>query len=314
MASIGLLFPGQGAQYVGMGKDLAEKFVSAKNTFERGNQTLGFDLAKICFEGPENVLTDTANAQPAIFVTSMAALEVLKEVHPEKKISLTCGLSAGEFSALVACGSISFESALKLVRKRGELMSDAAKNHPGTMASVIGLNYEQCLEVCKKSGAELANINSPTQLVLSGTKEAIEKAGELAKKAGAKKIIALKVSGAFHSSLMHDAQVGLEKVLESVKISKPKEGVDFIANVSGEKVCDSEAIRSGLAKQVVSSVQWVHSIETAKRLGIKKFFEVGPGAVLAGLVGRIDKSLHVSPWGTVEDVFEQNNHPVESTV
>ena len=314
MSNIGLLFPGQGAQYVGMGKDLAERFGSARKIFEQGNQTLGFDLAKICFNGPENVLTDTTNAQPAIFLTSMAALEVLKEIHAEKTISLTCGLSAGESSALVARGSIPFESALKLVRKRGELMSEASKNNPGAMASVIGLNYEQCLEVCKKSGAELANINSPTQLVLSGTKEAIEKVSEEAKKAGAKKIIPLKVSGAFHSSLMRDAQIGLEKVLAGVKISAPPAGIHFIANVSGEKVYDSEEIRKGLARQVVSSVQWVRSIETAKRLNLKEFFEVGPGTVLAGLVGRIDKTLHVSPWGTIKDVFERNNHPIESTV
>ncbi len=314
MTQVGLLFPGQGAQYMGMGKDFSEKFKSAKQIFERGNQVLGFDLTKICFEGPEEVLTDTANAQPAIFLTSMAALAVLKELRPTKKIFVVCGLSAGEFSALVACGSITFEVALKLVRRRGELMSEAAKNHPGTMASIIGLNFDQALDVCKKTGAELANVNSPLQMVISGTEDAVKKASEEAKKAGAKKVIPLKVSGAFHSSLMRDAQVGLEKILKDVPISGPKDGISFIANVSGEKVYDAEKIRRGLAEQVVSSVQWVRSIETAKQLGVTEFYEVGPGAVLSGLVGRIDKSLRVLSWGTAKDILEENNHPIESNV
>lgn len=242
----------------------------------------------------------------------MAALAVFREEQREKKIAVVCGLSSGEFSALAACGSISFEAALELVRRRGELMSEASTNRPGTMASVIGLNYEQCLEVCRRSGAELANINSPQQMVISGSEDAVRRADAEAKKAGAKRVIPLKVSGAFHSSLMREAQTGLENILKYVPIATPEDGISFIANVSGEMAYDAEQIRSGLARQVVTSVQWVRSIETAKGLGVMEFYEVGPGTVLAGLAGRIDKSLRVFPWGTVRDILEENNHPVET--
>lgn len=296
-----------------MGKDLAGDFEAARKVFRQGNQILGFDIEKLCFEGPETELIRTENAQPAIFLVSMAAMEIFRNLHADKKISAVCGLSSGEFSALAACGSLSFSEALKLVRTRGQWMSAAAEKRPGTMASIIGLTHDECLRVCTSSGAELANINSPTQIVISGSRDAVARAAEEAKKMGAKKVIPLKVSGAFHSSLMQDAQQGFENALRHVSISKPSNGIHFIANVTGNAVADPESIRTGLAKQLVSPVQWVRSVQTVISLGILESLEIGPGTVLQCLAKRIDPAIRVSPWGTCSDIQNNNHHPAMTT-
>ncbi|MBI1976582.1 MAG: ACP S-malonyltransferase, partial [Candidatus Omnitrophica bacterium] len=225
MLKIALLFPGQGAQYVGMGKPLYDRFPIAKKTFEEADQVLGWSLTKLCFEGPQEELTQTANSQPAILTASVAAWRVFKEKFIDQvgaglkpAPTAAAGLSLGEYSALVAAEAISFSDALRIVRIRGEEMEKAARQNPGTMASIIGLEKGIVEEICRESGAEVANINSPEQIVISGTKESVEKGASLAKSKGAKRAILLDVSGAFHSKWMAPAQAGLKEALERVSV------------------------------------------------------------------------------------------------
>ena len=291
MKEFGFLFPGQGAQVVGMGKDFYESNPEAKSIFDRATQLLGFGLTKLCFEGPDEELTRTVNAQIAIFVTSIAVLESVRRQHPHLKPKLACGLSLGEFTALVALESISFEDGLKLVRRRGELMEEANQKNPGTMASILGLSEKDCASLCVETKTELANLNSPEQFVISGSVEAVSKACEVAKAKGAKRAIPLKVGGAFHSSLMEYAKAGLEDALRKINIKAPKG--TFIPNVTGELVSDPETIRTLLAKQLTSPVQWIKTMESVSRLGRTELLELGPGRVLKGLARKINPDLNV---------------------
>ena len=217
---IGYLFPGQGAQFVGMGRDLYEPFPAAKKIFEEADSVLGYSLSRTCFEGPEEELTRTRIAQPAIFITSLAALKVFQEKFPHLKPAFAAGLSLGEFTALVAAGSLDFKEGLTLVKKRAEAMETAAANHPGTMASMIGLTPEQCEKIAEEAKCQVANFNSPDQTVLSGTAETIEKACQIAESRGAKRAMRLKVGGAFHSSLMQEAKDALKQALNSSRIQR----------------------------------------------------------------------------------------------
>ncbi|MBI4394668.1 MAG: ACP S-malonyltransferase [Candidatus Omnitrophica bacterium] len=291
MREIAFLFPGQGAQFVGMGSDFYREDREAQNIFDQADQQLGFSLSKLCFDGPEAELTRTTHAQIAIFVTSIAILQSIRSGWPHLKPSVVCGLSLGEFTSLVAVEAITFEEGLDLVRRRGELMEKAAQKNPGTMASILGISIADCIQLCKESGAELANINSYEQIVVSGTTQAVNKACELAKTKGAKRAILLKVGGAFHSSLMKDAQKGLEEVLEKVEINEPRG--TFIPNVTGEPASDLKTIRSLLAKQLTSPVQWVKTMETVVRFGVKECVEIGPGRVLKGLARKINPELNI---------------------
>lgn len=291
MKEFGFLFPGQGAQVVGMGRDFYENNPEAKSIFDRATQLLGFGLTKLCFEGPDEELTRTVNAQIAIFVTSIAVLESVRRQHPHLKPKLACGLSLGEFTALVALESISFEDGLKLVRQRGELMEEANQKNPGTMASILGLSEKDCASLCVETKTELANLNSPEQFVISGSVEAVSKACEVAKAKGAKRAIPLKVGGAFHSSLMEYAKAGLEDALQKINIKAPKG--TFIPNVTGELVSDPETIRTLLAKQLTSPVQWIKTMESVSRLGRTELLELGPGRVLKGLARKINPDLNV---------------------
>ncbi len=302
---VGFLFPGQGSQFVGMGKDLYEKFPSAQKVFETANQTLGYSLTDICFSGPEDKLTRTFYAQPAIFVTSLAAWTVLKEKFPDLTPGFTAGLSLGEFTALVAAGSVSPDEGLKLVQKRAEAMERAAEKTPGTMASILGMGEADCLAIAKEAGCELANLNTPEQMVLSGTFETVEKGCVLAESKGAKKAIRLKVGGAFHSSLMKAAKEDLEKALSATRIEKPQ--CSFIPNVLGTPVSNPEEIRGLLARQLMSSVRWVDTMARAQESGLTLFLELGPGKVLKGLAKKCQPSLTVEPVGTFDDFEKLQN-------
>ncbi|MBI1978385.1 MAG: ACP S-malonyltransferase [Candidatus Omnitrophica bacterium] len=292
MKEIGFLFPGQGAQAVGMGKKFYEVSSEARSVFDQANHILGVSLTKLCFEGPENELARTFNAQTALFVTGLAILESLRAQFPQLKPKLACGLSLGEFTALIALDAITFEDGLKLVGRRGELMEEAARKTQGTMVSLLGFSIEDCALVCKETGAEIANLNSPEQIVISGSLEAVNRASELAKTRGAKRVTPLKVGGAFHSSLMGHAKAGLEAALKQVKIREPR-GI-FIPNVTGTPVSNPEEIRTLLGQQLTSPVQWIKTMETVGRLGVKDLLEIGPGRVLKGLARKINQELTVT--------------------
>lgn len=299
MKSIGFLFPGQGAQFVGMGQDFYSFSGPAKSVFDQANQILGDHISDLCFQGPEAELTRTRNAQIAIFVTSLAVLKTLHDQFPQIIPSLACGLSLGEFTALVALESMTFEDGLRLVKRRGELMEEACQKNPGTMASLLGISIENCLALCKETNTELANLNSYDQFVISGPVEAVNQACELAKTKGAKRVIPLKVGGAFHSSLMNHAKAGLEEALKEVRIAKPKG--TFIPNVTGEAVSDPETIRTLLAKQLTSSVQWIKTMETISKFQSMEFLELGPGKVLKGLARKINPNINVINLEKKED-------------
>jgi [acyl-carrier-protein] S-malonyltransferase len=291
MSKTALLFAGQGAQAVGMGKDLAAAFPSAKAWFDRANAALGYDLASICFNGPEAELTKTENAQPGIFLVSWVAFQLLKERVPSLKLDATAGLSLGEFTALTAAGAMSFEDGLRVVRQRGRFMQEACEATHGGMAAVIGLNETPTREVCAEAGVVLANLNCPGQLVISGEADKIAKAVELAKTKGAKRAIALPVAGAYHSPLMAGAQPKLQAELAKIKISPPV--VPVISNVTGQPHGGAADISARLVEQVTSSVLWEQSMRTLLAQGFTRFIELGPGTALSGFMKRIDKSAQM---------------------
>lgn len=300
------IFPGQGAQFVGMGKDLYESFPSAKNIFEKADKRLGFSITELCFNGPQEKLTSTENAQPAILTVSIAALEAFREYIKNNAGSLgieprfAAGLSLGEYSALVAAQVISFEDAVYLVRKRGEFMEEAAKNNPGKMLSVIGLSTEIVEGICKESGCEIANLNCPGQIVISGKIEHIDKAAELAKAKEAKRVILLDVSGAFHCSLMKEAELKLAKEIQKLKFNQPKFPV--VNNVTAKSETNPQNISDNLIKQVSSSTYWQDSISFMVANGVDSFLEIGPGAVLKGLNKRIVPDTNTLSLGNTEQI------------
>ncbi len=295
------IFPGQGSQYAGMGKDLYDNSPEAKNIFDQAEKILpGMNLKKLCFEGPIEELRQTANSQAAILVTSIAALRALSRGQACLSPTACAGLSLGEYSALVASGAIEFQDAVKLVRQRGELMEQAAKNNPGTMASIIGISAEVLKEVCKETKAEIANLNSPGQIVISGKIESVRKAMALAEQKGAKKTILLNVSGPFHSSFMKEAAAEFKKELDKTNFSVPK--IAIISNVTADYEKKAEEIKENLVKQLYSTVRWEESIIKMSQEGCDTFFEIGPGKVLKGLLRRIDPKLTVHNVETSEDI------------
>lgn len=269
-----------------MGKDLAEKFPSARAWFERANAVLGYDLASVCFHGPEPELTRTENAQPGIFLVSWVAWQLLKEQSPSLEFHAAAGLSLGEFTALAAAGAMSFEDGLRVVRQRGRFMQEACDATRGGMAAVIGLEEAPTREVCAEAGVVLANLNCPGQLVISGETDKIAKAVELAKAKGAKRAIPLPVAGAYHSPLMASAQPKLQAELEKINISSPV--VPVISNVTALPHGRPSGIRERLVEQVTSSVLWEQSLRTLLAQDFTRFIELGPGTALSGFMKRID--------------------------
>ena len=301
MSKTALLFAGQGAQVVGMGKDLAEKFSTAKAWFDRANAALGYDLAGVCFNGPEADLTKTENAQPGIFLVSWVCFQLLKEQVPDLKYEATAGLSLGEFTALTAAGAMSFEDGLRVVRQRGKFMQEACDVTGGGMAAIIGLDEAPTREVCAEAGVVLANLNCPGQLVISGEVEKITKACELAKARGAKRALPLPVAGAYHSPLMAGAQPKLAAELAKVNLVSP--GVPVISNVTARAHGAAVDISAKLVEQVCASVLWETSMRALLAQGFTRFIELGPGTALSGFMKRIDKTatmLNVADAASLE--------------
>jgi [acyl-carrier-protein] S-malonyltransferase len=291
MSKTALLFAGQGAQVVGMGKDLAEKFPSAQAWFDRANAALGYDLAAICFNGPDADLTKTENAQPGIFLVSWVCFQLLKEQAPNLKFDATAGLSLGEFTALTAAGAMGFEDGLRVVRQRGKFMQEACDATQGGMAAIIGLDEAPTREVCDEAGVVLANLNCPGQLVISGAAEKIEKACDLAKAKGARRALPLPVAGAYHSPLMASAQPKLAAELAKVNLLAPV--VPVISNVTAQAHGTPAEISAKLVEQVCASVRWEESMRALLAQGFTRFIELGPGSALSGFTKRIDKSAQM---------------------
>jgi len=292
-----LLFAGQGAQSVGMGKDLAEQFPVARQWFDRANAALGFDLANVCFAGPEAELTKTENAQPGIYLVGWIAFELLKERVPGLQFHAAAGLSLGEFTALAAAGVLAFEDGLKVVRQRGQFMQEACDTTKGGMAAVLGLDEAKTREVCSEAGVELANLNCPGQIVISGPSEKLDRACELAKTKGAKRAVLLPVAGAYHSTLMAGARARLDAVLKGVTLRAVQ--VPVISNVTAQPHGAPAEIHQRMVEQVTSSVRWEDSMRYLLGQGFTRFIELGPGKALSGFMKRIDASAQVL---TVADV------------
>jgi [acyl-carrier-protein] S-malonyltransferase len=300
---LAFLFAGQGAQYVGMGKDLCEAFGESKAIFDLADQVLGFSISRMCFEGPAEDLKRTQNCQPAIVTMSIASWQAFKTTSAYAKlpsVKYMAGLSLGEYSALVAAGAIAFEDALRLVRLRGEFMEEEALKKPGAMLSLIGLDLDTVKKICAQTQTEAANINCPGQIVISGGTSGIKQAQEVAQKYGAKKAIPLEVSGAFHSSFMQEASLKLARELDKIKINVPR--IPVISNVSARPVNSALEIKEALVRQVASAVLWEDSMKFIISKGIRNFIEFGPGRVLKGLMRRIDESCLVISIEKKEDI------------
>ncbi|MGB2691104.1 MAG: ACP S-malonyltransferase [Thermodesulfobacteriota bacterium] len=293
---IAFVFPGQGSQYVGMGKELCDEFVIARNTFEEANDSLGFNLSGLCFEGEQSELSLTANAQPALLTTSIACLRVLQSetsLNPD----YVAGHSLGEYTALVANGAFKLTDAVKVVRKRGEFMQEAVPVGVGAMAAVLGLEKEKVEEICNQVSqngliASPANLNAPGQTVISGNTEAIAEASTIAKEEGAKRVVPLDVSAPFHCALMKPAADRLSGVLNEVNIAQMSS--PLVANCTASVTNDSSMVKELLVSQVTSPVRWYESVEVLKNQGCTNFIEIGPKNVLSGLIKRTLSNVSVS--------------------
>ena len=297
------IFPGQGAQAVGMGADLYEKSEAARLVFRKVDEALGRELSTVMFEGPEEELRETKNAQPGIFAVSIACMAALEENLQGSRMPvpiMTAGHSLGEYTALVASGVADVMEAVLLVEKRGELMQEACDTNPGTMAAVLGMEEERLAEIVNATGAYISNVNTGDQIVISGSLESVEQAMVMAAERGAKRVIPLKVGGAFHSGLMKPAQSGLIEALEKANLHKGN--IPIVANCTAQPISTADEIRKELSDQIVGCVQWKKSIQFMIKSGVTDFYEIGPGRALSGMVKKIDRSVEVHSLADMEGV------------
>jgi [acyl-carrier-protein] S-malonyltransferase len=298
---VAYVFPGQGAQWVGMGRDLYQNFDSAKAIFEQADKTLGFPLSRLCFDGPEDELRQTINAQPAIVTVSFACLEASRSVNAGlPSASFVAGHSLGEYTALAAAGVLDFATTVYLSRERGRLMHEAGQITPGGMVAIIGLDEPPLAEVCEQTGACIANINCPGQIVISGAEDNLNQAMDLAKARGAYRAIPLQVSGAFHTPLMQPAVDGMAEIIATLPFAEPS--VPIIGNTTAQPLVTAEAIKQELLTQLCHCIQWQRSVEYMAGDGVSTFIELGPGKVLAGLIKRIDKNVKILNIGDAEAI------------
>ena len=297
------LFPGQGAQAVGMGLDLYKESDSGKEVFDKVDEALGRSLSKIMFEGPEDELRETRNAQPGIMAMSLACIEVMKSNVPSEAIPipyLMAGHSLGEYTALAAAGVLSVMDTAKLVQERSELMQHACDSNPGTMAAILGLDEMVLQEVARESGVFISNINTQDQIVISGEKMSVARAMDMSDARGAKKVIPLKVGGAFHSGLMEPAKAGLVDFIDGLKFNDPE--VPIIANCTGTPLHTGEETKGELISQISGCVQWKKSVDFMIKSGIDNFLEIGPGRALGGMVKKIDRGVNVASVNDIESI------------
>jgi [acyl-carrier-protein] S-malonyltransferase len=288
------VFPGQGSQYAGMGRDVAEKYPAARRVFDEIDHALGFSISRLCFEGPEEQLKLTENTQPAILAVSSAIHEVLEELGATRR-DLVAGHSLGEYSAIVSVGGLEPADAAKIVRSRGQFMQAAVPVGSGAMAALIGPSVDQAREICQEAAdsdiVSVANINAPGQIVIAGSKAAVDRAIEVAKKKGVRRVVLLPVSAPFHCALMKPAELKLHPVLDEAHLKDL--WIALVSNVDASPIGTATAVRNALLRQVASPVRWVESVQRMISMGVRRFVEVGPGNVLTGLIKRIDPSVEL---------------------